>query len=245
MTDVALVGLLAAVVFAFGATAQAVSGFGGALVSVPVLALVVDPASAVVAATGFAFVLTTGAWHRERAHVDVPLARRLVVAGVLAMPLGLLALHHLSERTLTILIAVLVVLAVVLMALRVRLPAGRRTQWGAGAVSGALLTSTGFNGPPLVISIHGTRAEPRVARATLQAVFSVQAVVALVGFVAVGLMTPVAIVAIAGGILGTPLGWAVGDRIFHRLSAEAFRTVVLVGLTLTALVCLAGAVLPA
>lgn len=244
VTELVLVGLLAAVVFALGATAQAVSGFGGALASVPILALVIDPVSAVVAATGFGFVLTTGVWHRERAHVDVPLARSLIIPGVLAMPAGLMVLHYVSERTLTVLIAIMVVLAVVLMACRVQLPAGRRTQWGAGALSGALLTSTGFNGPPLVISVQSSGAQPRAGRATLQAVFSVQDLVAMVGFVAVGLLTPVAAAAIVGGVAGIPLGWVAGDRLFHRLSPEAFRRVVLVGLSVTALVCLGGAVLP-
>ncbi|WP_406447953.1 sulfite exporter TauE/SafE family protein [Streptomyces sp. NBC_00876] len=226
-------------VFLLAALAQAVTGFGAALVAVPLLALVVDPVTAVVAATMAGLVLTAGSWRRERVHVDGAKARRLALAGVLGMPLGLVALALADEHTLSLLIGGALLVLVGLLSFGVRLPEGSATTWTAGVVSGGLLTSTGMNGPPLVLALQGL--EPRRYRATLQAVFCGQDVVAVTVFVALGHVSATALLLTAAGVLGLPLGWAVGDRVFRRVPAERFRPVVLGGLTVIAVLMLAGA----
>lgn len=236
----ALAGISFAV-FVLAALAQAVSGFGSALVAVPLLTLVVDPATALVSATVVSLLLVAGSSWRERDHVEAKVARRLTLAGLLGMPLGLVALRTLDDRSLSTLIALTLLTMVALLALGVRLPSGPRTQLGAGVTSGALLTSTGMNGPPLVLVLHAF--EPRRFRATLQAVFLGQDVVAVVAFAVLGLLSTQTLACVVGGALGLPLGWLVGDRIFHLLAPERFRAVVLAGLVLTGLSALANAVL--
>ncbi len=221
------VGLLASVVFGLAAAAQAVSGFGMALVAVPLLALVVGPAPAVAATTVVALVLTTGATVLERAHVEWPIAGRLAAAGLLGMPLGYLVLSRVAERPLRLAIAVVLLVLVGVLATGVRVPAGRAGQWGAGALSGVLLTSTGMNGPPLVVLLHSRGLDPRRFRGTLQATFCAQGVAAVAVFAATGLVGPTAGVLAVGGALGVPLGWWAGNRLFGWLPPERFRVVVL------------------
>ncbi|WP_067439569.1 sulfite exporter TauE/SafE family protein [Nocardioides jensenii] len=235
MPDLILIALAAAAIFALGAIAQAVSGFGGAMLAIPLLLLLVDAPTAIAAATGVSLLMSARAWRQEREHVEVPLVRRLVVAGLLGMPLGLLALLVVDERLLTVTIGVLVLITVALTALRVRLPASAPAQWIGGVLSGALLTSTGMNGPPLVIAVTGAELPARRARGTLQAVFAAQDLVAVVLFVVAGVLSRDAVLLIAAGCLGIPLGWSIGDRIFHRLSEAAFRRIVLTGLVAVAL----------
>jgi uncharacterized membrane protein YfcA len=231
-----LVGVLA---FLLAAIAQAVTGFGSALVSVPLLAVVVGPVDAVVAATLAGLLLTAGAWRREREYADRPRVRLFAVTGLIGMPLGLLLLAVLPERTLTLFIASTVLLLVVLLAAGARLPTAGPAQATAGLVSGALLTSTGMNGPPLVIALHDL--EPRRFRGTLQATFCLQDAAAVVGFAALGHLSADAVALAAAGLVGLPLGWAVGDRMFRRVPAERFRWLVLGGLTASALGALVSA----
>ena len=237
MSDLSFIALCAVGIFALGALAQAVSGFGGSMVAVPLLVLVVDPVTAVVSATGVGLGLSGLGWFRERSHVVVPLARRLAVAGFIGMPVGLAVLLVVQARTLGLLISVLLALTVVSILLKARLPATVGAQWGAGVLSGAMLTSTGLNGPPLVVCLRGTDEPPRRVRATLQSVFTVQDAVAVVVFVGAGAYRPEALVAVAAGLLGVRLGWTVGDRIFHRLSPGAFNAIVLCGLGTAAVLC--------
>lgn len=221
--------LVAASAFLLAALAQAVTGFGSALVAVPLLGLATSPVVAVVAATVVSLVLTAGAAHRERRHVDAALARTLVVGGLVGLPLGLLALTVLAEATLGLLVAAVVLVAVPVVALA---PGLRPRPVPAGVVSGALLAGTGMNGPPLVLALQ--HLEPRRFRATLQAVFCGQDFVAVLAFAALGLFTPEVAVVSTAGVLALPLGWALGDALFRRLSPERLRGVVIGTLVATA-----------
>lgn len=236
-----LVGLVSIAVVTLATAAQAVTGFGSALVAVPLLALVVDPVAAVVGMTTLSTVMTAMAAVRERDHVVGALVWRFSLTGLLGLPLGLLVLTALSPRHLTLLVAMVLGVLVVLLAAGVRVPAGPVAQGIAGVAGGALLTSTGMNGPPLVVTLQAMGLPPRPFRATLQGIFVVQDVMAVVGFAIVGSIDRVALLLAAAGVLGIPLGWWLGDRVFHAMSAETFRRVVLVGLGATTLVALVKA----
>lgn len=232
----------ALLIFCLAALAQALTGFGSALVAVPLLALVVAPVTAVVAATMVGLLLSSFAGYREREHVERRVAGRLVLAGVLGLPVGLLVLARVDERGLKALISVGLLVFVVLLAARVRLPTGSRTQYGVGVLSGALLTSTGMNGPPIVLALHGLQLPPRRFRATLQVVFAGQDLLAIVGFAVLGLLDLRVVVAVVAGAAGLPLGWWLGDRLFGLLSPERFRVLVLTMLAATAATSLLAAV---
>lgn len=217
MTHLLLLLGLAAAVFLLAAVAQAITGFGSALVAVPVLAVAVDPVAAVVAATAVSLVLSSCVAWREREHVDIGPARTLTVAGIVGMPAGLVLVEVVDESSLQGWIAAPI----------------------AGLTSGALLTSTGLNGPPLVMALVDR--ETRRFRATLQAVFAVQDVVALAAFALLGHLSGAAVILAAGGVLGLPLGWRFGDALFHRIPPARLRPLVMGGLVLTAGSMLAGA----
>lgn len=220
--------LLVAGVFLLAGIVQALSGFGSALVSVPLLAIVLGPAEAIVLSVMVGFVLCSVAAVRERAHVDRAPAVRLVVWALPALPVGLLVLEVASERAVSLLVGAVVVVSALLLGMGVRVPDRESAQGFAGALSGALLTSTGLNGPPLVLALSGTSGEPRRLRATLQAVFAVQDVVALAGFALVGALDLALLPYAAVGVVGIQVGWALGGLLFSRFTRKAFDRVVLV-----------------
>lgn len=238
MSDLLALAAVAAVVFMVAAIAQAVTGFGSALVAVPLLTLMVHPIAAVVAATAVSLVLTSGAAWRERSHVDIASARTLTVTGILGMPLGLVLLTLADESRLEVWIAATMLVMVLLVAGGVRIAA--RGLPVAGLLSGALLTSTGMNGPPLVMALMDR--EPRGYRATLQGVFAVQDVVAVAAFLVLGYVDREVALLTAAGVVGIPLGWRLGDGVFHRIPAARLRPVIVGGLVLTAASMLIGAV---
>ncbi len=225
--DLIAVAALTVPVFVVAAGAQAVTGFGFALLAVPLLTLLVGPAPAVAVTTMVALVLTTGAAVSERAHVDGRIALRLVSAALLGMPVGYLVLSRVDERPLRVVIAVVVLALVAVVASGAHIPAGPWQQWGAGMLSGTLLTSTGMNGPPLVLVLHSRGLDARRFRGTLQATFCGQGIVAVGIFLVGGLIAPETWVLAAAGALGVPLGWWLGDRAFRLLPPERFRTAVL------------------
>lgn len=233
--------LVALAVFVLAGVAQAVTGFGLALAAVPLLTLVVEPAQAVVVTVVVGVFISGVGWRQHAGDVDLRLVRRLAGWAVLGLPVGLVALALLPTRSLTVVIAMTVLVLVVATAAGVRLPSGFRAQRTAGFVSGALLTSTGMNGPPLVLVLQNRTGTPRTFRTTLQAVFCVCDLMALVAFAVVGAVDRTVIVASAGGLVGVWVGWWLGGLVFDRLSEATFRRGVLLMLASVSIVAMGNA----
>lgn len=223
------IGVLAGIVavFVLAAAAQAASGFGFALLAVPLLSFLVDAKTGVVgsAVVGLGLVAVMAA--RDHRHVDRRAVGLAVTAAVVGMPLGLLIIGRVDDATLRGLIAVVVLGFTVMLWRGLRLPDRPLTDAGAGLVSGVLSTSTGTSGPPLVIAFHGKDLSPVAFRATLAMTFLIQGSISLGGFAITGHVTRDALVVAAAGVPGTALGWLAGQRMFEHLDHERFRRVVL------------------
>ena len=228
-------------VVALAAAAQAVSGFGFALIGTPIVAVLAGPKAAIVGLTMVGLVLVAQLALRGRGHVDSPTVGVVTVAAIVGMPLGLLVLVHADDRVLTLAIAVAVIAFSLLLWRGVRLPAGRGTDVAAGFTAGILSTSTGTSGPPIVIALSAKQLEPAVFRATISAVFLVQGSAALVAFAIGGQITRDAVAVALAGLPGVIVGSIVGERGFRRLDTPTFRRVAHGMLFLSGVVALLGA----
>ncbi|MEV1330118.1 sulfite exporter TauE/SafE family protein [Micromonospora costi] len=226
-----------------GAFAQAVSGFGYALVTVPLLAAAIDPRSAVVVSALTSIGLTLTAAVRERAHARWRVAVILNAAALLGLPVGLLVLARAPERALSAIIAVVVLGCVALVWSGVRIRTGPVGLGAVGVLVGVLTAATGTNGPPLVAAFHSLGYEPRVFRATVAATFAGTGLMGLAGFLVAGQVHADVLRLSLVALPAVPLGWWLGNRVFHRIDPRVFRRIVLVGLlgsAGTALARLAG-----
>lgn len=239
MTAWVALGVFAVV--AVAAAAQAVSGFGFALIATPVVAVLVGPREAVVGLTMVGLVLVAMLSVRSRGHVEGSVVVTITVAAILGMPIGLLVLERADDRTLTAVIATVVIAFAVLLWRGLRLPPGRLTDGAAGFVAGTLSTSTGTSGPPVVIALSSKRMSPSAFRGTISAIFLVQGSAALIAFAIGREITSGALTVALAGLPGLILGSYVGEHGFRRLDAERFRRVVLGMLLLSGVVSLAGA----
>ncbi len=233
--------LAVAAVFGLAAVVQSVTGFGFALVAVPLLALVLGPAPAVVATTLVSLLISVAVLRADRSFVDWRHAGVVSLAGLAAMPLGLWVLTRVPERALTAVIAVVLLVSTAVVARGLTLRPGRTTEVTVGAASGVLLTSTGMNGPPLVVAFQAQGMAPRPFRGTLSAVFLVEGVAAVALLTLGGQLTREALLAAAVGVPMMAVGWLVGNRVFHRLDAATFRRLVLWMLVASAVVALVSA----
>jgi uncharacterized protein len=218
------------------AATQSLTGFGYALLGVPLLAIVLDPHTAVVGTAVAGLALTLGTSIAERAHVQWRTAATLAFFSVLGIPLGLIMLATMNDRALRILIAVVVLLCTAQVWRGIPLPEHPAVVGIAGFVSGVLGASTGTNGPPLVAAFQAMGYDPRQFRATLGAVFTFAGAVGIVGFVIAGQLTERATLIGLGTIPGALLGWLAGNRLFARIPGDVFRKVVLGALTVSAVV---------
>lgn len=218
--------MAALLVATVGSFSQAVTGFGFAVVAVPLLALFVDTRVAIVGITALSTLLTVGTsvWYRH--DVDWAMTARLSIAALVGMPLGLIALAAFDSSWLSILVACAVVLFATLTFSNVTWQNHPRNAYGAGFVGGVFLTSIGMNGPPFVFALQAFNFSPRRMRATLQSSFAIQDVFAVLGFALIGQVSADTGIIVLGGLLGVVLGWLIGSRLFAIIPSTQFRWII-------------------
>jgi uncharacterized membrane protein YfcA len=232
--DLGEVAFLVAVVLV-AATAQTVAGFGFALIAVPFLVVMLDVKDAVVTVGVLAWLNSTLVAVATFGRVPVRPVTVMLLGSFVGMPLGLLVLLFAPEDALRL--AVGVVSVAMASALMLGLRWGGRnvpTELLAGGVSGVLNTSTGMNGPPIVLYLQDRGFPTDEFRGGLSAFFFVSGIVSFVIFVSSGVVTGTALALAAAGLPAVFAGNWVGHRLVGRMSAEAFRRLVLGLLVVTA-----------
>lgn len=232
------------IVAALSAYAQAVSGFGFALLAVPLMIPFVGPGHAVVIATALGLFLTAGSSYTLRAYVEWRPVMKVSAGAMAGIPLGLLVLLFLDAHWLTLLIGTVVILTTVLLAVQKTSQASNpRAVLAAGVFSGVLLSSTGMNGPPLVVIFQVLGFDPQRFRASLQASFVIQDFLAIMGFVFIGLMDPETLLLIVAAIPALVVGWWLGNKMFARTGQRTFRKIVLAMLLLSGVLAIIQSVI--
>lgn len=170
--EIWLLATVAAVYFVSTLT-RSTFGFGDALVSMPLLALLIGledarPLGALVSVCTAVLIVA-----RDWRHIDMRSTRRLVVAALVGMPLGELALTRVDERIAKAVLAVALIAFSSYCLLRPNLKRviGEGWVWLSGFCAGALGIAFNTPGPPLVV--YGTLRhwQARQFRATLQGYF--------------------------------------------------------------------------
>ena len=234
MSPAVVVGLAAALLIA--SMVQSITGFGFALLSMPLLTLVIDAKDAVAVSTIVGALASFNLLARTYRYVRWDLARSLLAGAVAGMPLGLVVLVLVDARALKVLIAVAVLVFVAILARGWRLEGvGPRAEVVAGFVSGVLNTSVSTNGPPLVLALQARGLEPERFRGTISAVFAVSSVVANTLFAARGRYDLTVLGYAAVGPPALLIGGALGRRLGRDLAPEKFRPLVLALLVAAAL----------
>jgi uncharacterized protein len=217
----------AAAGLAVGASTQAATGFGFALVAAPAIGAALDPARAVtlIALLGFAINAATLLHPRDRAAV-----RRTDTMGLLAwaapgMAVGAAVLRWVDPDALRIASGALAIAAAAVL-LGGRGLALLRGRAPAGATAGVLTTTTGFNGPPLVLYLLAHGASPDQLRATLAACFAATGAAGLLALGVAGtLRLPDSAALVAACAVACAMGWAGGRAARGLLSPRTLRGV--------------------
>jgi len=239
----AQVALVAVAVFA-SAAIQSTTGFGFALLAVPLMAIVVPAEEAVVLSGAFSLLTASTQAFTQRAHAVRPVAGRMLAGALVGAPVGLAILTVATGRQLRFVLAGVIFLFLALTLRGFALHrAGRAVDLGAGAIAGVLNTSLSTNGPPIVMALHARAMPPDPFRATIAAVFTGSNVIAVALFTATGRYDADSLVLFAVSLPALGLGYLVGSRFRRRVDAAAFRRVTLWLLGLTGIVTLVGALL--
>jgi uncharacterized membrane protein YfcA len=223
-----------------GASAtQAISGFGFALIAVPLLSLFIEPQIAVVLATVVGAFSSTFQAIADRKYAQKQLVRRLAISAYIGMPFGLVVFIVVSESVLRFIVGIVVLVAALILMRGFSIShANRKLDWILGWVSGVLATSTSTNGPPLVFLLQAKKLSPQSFRASINVVFSLTSIGAIALFAVSGNITSDDFGSIAISVPMLMLGLAIGYKMRPRINAGQFSVLVfilLIGSALSAL----------
>ncbi len=230
-------GLIPIAAVLLGGLLRGFVGFGGALVVIPMVALVYDPKVAVVVHAlmeipGILQLLPDALRNCARATV-VPMALALVAM----LPVGMFVLVSVDPDIMRVVLSVAVLAMVAVMASnwRYRGPVGRPVTLGAGAVGGLVQGATGVGGPPIVAILLSRNDPVSTTRGNVLMMMGLLSLASLPVQWSYGLVTAEVLWL---GLLTGPLyvlATFVGSRFFNRGGSRFYRVGALAILAVTAL----------
>jgi uncharacterized protein len=199
-----------------GSAAQSATGYGLALPVAPVAVALLAPADAVLAVTcgGIMHASLAIATRRRRLDVRKTDAALVLAAAVPGLLLGALLVSRVPTPPLQIAVGLAILLAAGLRLHEPGRAAGLATPQ-AGLLAGALTTTVGICGPPLVIWLRARRVGLTQLRDTLAIVFLGLNLAAVPSVAAGGASVPLALLALlaAGLVAGHVAGVAARRRL--------------------------------
>ncbi len=217
---------------------QGITGFGFVMVAGPLLSAITDPKLAVPA-----MIIQTSATNliillHARSDLRVRRMWLLALSGMVGVPAGTLVLLVVDAAVLRLLMGLIVTVAAIAMLLGWRRSFRKElaVSLPVGFASGALNSSTGLAGPPVVLFYTNQALRAREFRANAVAHFTMLNVVTIPSFYLAGLFTRTALVygtqllpaTLAGVLTGIAIHRWLPERLFNRL---ALSLVVAAGVT--------------
>lgn len=234
--DAATFAMLGVIVLG-AAAVRGLTGFGFAILAVPLLGLVIPPTQAVLLAIILQMLIGPFGVGKAVSHIDRTLVGGVAVGAMIGTPFGLLILSSTSPDTARLLIATIAVACFgIFLVKRAPLPSRAPTHIAAtGLAAGVLNGFAAMPGPPVILYFVRSGVTPMTARGSMILVFFAAA-------------TAGSITAWLRGLLDAPLMWLaaavfplmlvgnhVGSRFFGIVPERVWRSAVVVLLIVSAM----------
>lgn len=208
-----------------GALLNGITGFGFALLSIPVLLWALPPASVVFVVTALGTLTTAVIATRSRQAIDWRVVGLLLPGAVVGLWIGTSILGSVPPETLELVANLAVIVFALLLARRTfgELRLSAPVLASAGALSGALTTSIGLGGPPTILALSAAGLAKDAMRSTLAAFFATNGVIGLALLLIRGLAGTNEVTRAAVLVLPSLMGLAIGSRLAERLTNRSYR----------------------
>ena len=221
---------LAAAIAAAAGVIRGITGFGGAMVMSPPLALLLGPILAVPIVLLLESLAATPMLRATRPLVRWPVIGPIMLAACITAPLGTYVLLQVEPQLMRRVIAAVVIVFSLMLLRGWRYSGAQRlsTSLGLGGLSGAMVGATGMGGPPVILYLLAGPDPIETTRANLT--YFVWAI-ALASFVSLWLSGAVGADGLWLALMLTPgyyLGMLAGTRLFSRFNDTRFRQFTLI-----------------
>jgi uncharacterized membrane protein YfcA len=214
---------------------QSMTGFGFAVLAMPLLVLLQDPHEAVGTSMVLSTLCVVFMWWRTRKHERLRINGTLFTAAIIGVPIGLAGLAWVDPDLLKFAVGVVTV-SIAAMSLIGAMRGRRgstceqgatwtRSTWIAGFVSGFLTGSISMPGPAVVALLSGRAVEKSAYRSTLMAYFILIYPSALIAMIGTRLVSVSTLVSSGTYVPALLIGMWVGDAMHEKSSQSMFAAV--------------------
>lgn len=225
-----MTGVFLLVVVFCAALLQTTTGFGFALLVMPLATLLlgVRTAAPLVALAGLTLYIVN--LFRYRQAINRSTVLRLAIPAALGVPIGVWALGNLDEKLIQAVLGVVLVAYALYALLRPQAPPLRSGGWiyPVGFASGCLGGAFNTPGPPIIVYGSLQRWPRDEFRSVLQALFLFNSTLVIITHLAAGNITASILQSWLLAVPALLLGVLAGSRLDRRLNNERFRTIVVV-----------------
>ncbi|KIL42714.1 hypothetical protein KP77_33440 [Jeotgalibacillus alimentarius] len=224
----------------FASILQTSTGFGFSIMATPFLLLLFNPVEAIQINLVLSIVISFAMIRTIHKDIDYQLLKRFSLGSVIGLPIGILILLFVDVDTLKIGIGLLILGLTLLLIIRFRVNRTSKRDITAGSISGALTSSIGMPGPPLLLYLSGTDTDKARLRSTTLAFYLLIYTVSLVLQIST-IGTSISTWTLS--LYGLPLVFAglyIGQKLYHKINQQQFRLITYIILILTGLYLLFG-----
>lgn len=157
------------VIVLLAALIQACTGFGFAIIAIPLLILFYPAHYTITLSVLLSFISSLATIPRVRKDIDKVLLKRLLIGSLLGLPLGGIVYYMADVMWLKLIVGISIIAAAVFMMVRISVPLGNGRR--IGFLSGFLTSSIGMPGPPIVLYLMSRNTEKHIFRGTSMAFY--------------------------------------------------------------------------
>ena len=214
-------------------------GFGFGLVSAPVLLIYLEPQQAVVVINCLIGLMLIWVLVRTWRQLELRTSVGLVLGGVLATPIGVMALNAASPSVLRITIAIVIIFLGLFSLKNVQIPFADKKIAGPlfGFMTSLATTTIAIGGPLGAIYAISQKWKPDAVRGVLALLFLASNAVAFVLYASTGLVNRDTLVNVGLLVPGLIVGLVVTSVVVTRINDRVFRHAVI------AVIVIAGSVM--
>lgn len=208
-----------------GATVMGTVGFGIVLVAAPVVLLYLEPQQTVVVLNGLTAILMAMVLMRTWRYLEVRASFGLVLGGLAATPIGVLALNAASAGVLRVTIAVVIIILALFSLTNFQLPFAQRRPAGPlfGFLTSLSVTTIGIGGPIGAVYVIAQRWKAETVRAVLALFFLASDTMAFALYAATGLVGRDTLANVGAMIPGLVIGFGLASVLVTRINDRIFR----------------------
>ena len=231
-----------AATFLLAGFTQGVSGFGAALVAMPLLTLFLDVQTAVPLYMLHGIIITGYLSFQLRKHLDWQKIQPLLLGSLPGIVLGIYALKRFDSNNLQVAMGVFIFLYALYSLTCRPSPKELAPHWAylAGFFTGAIGSAFCAGGPPAVIYVTLSGWKKDVIKVTLSVFFFITGVLTVTGHALSGLTTIPILKLFASSVIFTLAGVWLGSLCYSRIRRETYIKVMLWLLAGMGIVMIAG-----